>query len=100
MPGQDLDHAIVNAEGTAEKLRAVGAVAKELAAAVKKPEQELEALAAHLRKAQGRSPVEAARYLQAATESKRRFEEEKAKVEKLIRSLGEKLQSLQKPTRA
>jgi len=97
MPGQDLHRAIASAEGMAAKFRAVGAAAKELAGAVKKPEQDLETLAASLRKAQGLHPSEAARHLRAAAESKRRFEAEKSKIEKLVRALGQKISSLQHP---
>ncbi len=98
MPGQDLNQAIASAEGMAVKLHAVGTAAKELASAVKKPEKELQVLAASLRRAQGLTPAQAVRYLSAATESKRRFEEEKTRLEKLIQALAQKIASLKHPT--
>jgi len=98
MPGQDLDQAIASAEGMAARLRAVGTAAQELAAAVKRPAKDLQALAASLRRAQGLTPAQAVRYLSAATESKRRFEEEKVILEKLIQALGQKITGLKHPT--
>lgn len=98
MPGEDLDQAIASAEGMAAKLRAVAAAANQLADAVKKPERDLGALAASLRRAQGLPPAQALRHLNAARESKRRFEEEKPKVEKLVQALAQKIASLQHPT--
>jgi len=98
MPGQDLNQAIASAEGMAGKLRAVGTAAKDLASAVKKPQKDLLALAVSLRRAQGLTPAQAVRYLTAATESKRRFEEEKTRLEKLIQALGQKIESLKHPT--
>ena len=98
MPQQNLDEAIASAEGMAAKLRAVAAAARELADALRRPEKDLETLAASLRRARALTPGEAARHLTAATESKRRFEEAKPNVERLVQALGQKIAGLQRPT--